>query len=83
MNDLLMQLFASGQIMIEDLLENGAFPFADRLLQSIQKRKEEMIQAQGSIQQSPQDPNSAQIPPEIQQQINNNTAPLMLQALQQ
>lgn len=83
MNDFLMQLFASGQIMIEDLLENGAFPFADRLLQSIQKRKEEMIQAQGSIQQSPQDPNSAQIPPEIQQQINNNTAPLMLQALQQ
>ena len=27
------------------ILENGAFPFADRLLQAIQKRKEEMQQA--------------------------------------
>ncbi|MCH5328527.1 MAG: hypothetical protein J1E02_05870 [Coprobacter sp.] len=45
MNDFLMQLFQLGQIQIEDVLENGAFPFADRLLQAIQKRKEEMQQA--------------------------------------
>lgn len=78
-----MQLFTSGQIMIEDLLENGAFPFADRLLQSIQKRKEEMRQAQAGTQQPEYGSASAQITPELQQQIDKNTDPLMLQALQQ
>ena len=33
-----------GQISLEMLLENGSFPFADRLLQSIQQVKEKMQQ---------------------------------------
>lgn len=41
-NDFLMQLFSAGAISVEQLLENGNFPFADRLLQSIQAQKQEM-----------------------------------------
>ena len=43
-NELLMELFRMGQISLEMLLENGSFPFADRLLQSIQQVKEKMQQ---------------------------------------
>ena len=49
-NEFLMQLFGAGQISIEDLLENGAFPFADRLLQSIEKKKQEMAEMQQQMQ---------------------------------
>ena len=41
-NDFLMQLFTAGAISVEQLLENGDFPFADRLLQSLQAQKEAM-----------------------------------------
>ena len=43
-NELLMELFRMGQISLEMLLENGSFPFADRVLQSIQQVKEKMQQ---------------------------------------
>ena len=33
-----------GQISLEMLLENGSFPFSDRLLQSINKLKQETQQ---------------------------------------
>lgn len=46
MNDFLMQIFTAGQITLEELLQNGAFPFADKLLQSISSRKEQMQQGQ-------------------------------------
>lgn len=50
-NELLMDLFRMGQISLEMMLENGSFPFADRLLQSIQQAKEkieeEMLNRQG------------------------------------
>ena len=45
-NDYLMQFFQSGAIGIEDLLEFGTFPFADKMLQNIQARKAEMQAAQ-------------------------------------
>lgn len=60
-NDFLMQIFQTGQITLEELLQNGAFPFADKLLQSIRGRNEQMQQGQpagGEI-----------VPPEIQAQI--------------
>lgn len=41
-NDFLMQLFSQGAISVEDLLKFGTFPFADRMLQSIEARKAEM-----------------------------------------
>ena len=40
-NDMLMQLWQSQAITVEQLLEHGDFPFADKLLQSIKARKEE------------------------------------------
>lgn len=41
-NEYLMQLFNAGAISVNDLLQNGYFPFADRLLQSMEARQAEM-----------------------------------------
>lgn len=59
-NDFLMQIWQSGQINLEQLLEYGDFPFADKLLQSIKAQKAEMQQQGGT-------PNG--LPPELQQQV--------------
>lgn len=55
-NEFLMQIFQMGQITIEQLLENGSFPFADQLLQQIQAQKEQAMQqqAQAAQQEIPQ-----------------------------
>lgn len=45
-NEMLMQLWQSQAISLEQLLEHGEFPFADQLLQSIQTQKERMAQGQ-------------------------------------
>lgn len=49
-NDFLMQLLQLQQISVEQLLETGDFPFADKLLQSIQAQKERLAQEQGAEQ---------------------------------
>lgn len=41
-NELLLELFRSGAITLEMLLENGTFPFADKLLQSISRTKDDL-----------------------------------------
>lgn len=41
-NDFLIQIWQSGQISLEQLLEHGEFPFADELLQSIKSQKEQI-----------------------------------------
>lgn len=43
-NDMLMQLYLSQAISVEQLLEHGDFPFADELLQSIKSQKEQLEQ---------------------------------------
>ena len=43
-NDILMQLWQAQAISVEQLLENGDFPFADELLQSIKSQKEQLQQ---------------------------------------
>ena len=43
-NDMLMQLYQSQTISVEQLLEHGDFPFADELLQSIKSQKEQLEQ---------------------------------------
>lgn len=48
-NDFLMQLFNQGAITVEMLLENGDFPYADRLLQSIQAQRQ-TLEAQAQAQ---------------------------------
>ncbi len=84
MNDFLMQLFQVGQIDVEQLLENGAFPFADKLLQSIKSRKEEAAQAQQAMMQGGQVQPMQQggiVPQDVQQQISQNTNPIIQQML--
>jgi len=53
-NDVLMQLWQAQAISVEQLLENGDFPFADDLLQSLQSQKEQMQQGQLPQGVSPQ-----------------------------
>ncbi|MCD8318309.1 MAG: hypothetical protein LUC45_05470 [Paraprevotella sp.] len=45
-NEMLMQLWQAGAISVEQLLEQGDFPFADELLQSIKSQKEQLEQGQ-------------------------------------
>lgn len=45
-NDFLMEIWKSQQISLEQLLEVGDFPFADRLLQSIAAQREKLQQGQ-------------------------------------
>lgn len=83
MNDFLMQLFQAQQISLEELLQNGAFPFADKLLQSIQARKDEAEAAQQAMMQGGQVQPMQQnmVPQDVQQQMNQNTNPLVQQML--
>lgn len=76
MNDFLMQMFTMGQVTVEELLENGTFPFADKLLQSIQARKQEAVAAQEAAinNMGLQQPESESfIPEEIQAEIEQNS----------
>lgn len=58
-NDFLMEIWKTGQISIEQLLEHGNFPFADDLLQSLKSQREEL--EQGKIPSG--------LPPALMQQI--------------
>lgn len=57
-NDFLMKIFEMGQITLEQLLENGDFPFADSLLQSVKSEKEQLEQGE----------TPAGLPPELMRQ---------------
>ena len=73
-NEMLMQLFQAGAISVEILLENGNFPNADGILQSIKSAKEQMQEQQSQMQQQAQQ----QVPPEQQAAMQQQ-----LQAAQQ
>ena len=45
-NEFLLQIFQSGQITLQQLLETGDFPFADRLLESIKTQQQQLEQQQ-------------------------------------
>lgn len=53
-NDILLQLWQSQAISVEQLLEHGDFPFADDLLQSIQSQKEQVARGEMPNGVSPQ-----------------------------
>lgn len=61
-NEFLLQIFQAGQITLEQLLEAGNFPFADKLLQSVRAMKQQMQEAQAAGQQMQQDPAQVQQP---------------------
>ena len=62
-DDMLMQLYQSQAISVEQLLEHGDFPFADELLQSIKSQKEQL--EQGKIPEG--------ISPQLLQQAQQGT----------
>ena len=70
-NEFLMEIWRQGQISLEQLLENGNFPFADQLLQSIQSQQEQL--AQGQMPQG--------LSPELQQQVAEQGNPQTVQQL--
>lgn len=51
MNEFLMEVFRSGQIDLETLLEVGTFPNGDKLLGAVRQRREEQAQQQAAIQE--------------------------------
>lgn len=61
-NDFLMQIWKSGQITLEQMLQTGNFPFADELLQSLQSQQQQMQQSQMP----------SGVPPELTAQIGAN-----------
>ncbi|MBR3951450.1 MAG: hypothetical protein IKJ79_06030 [Bacteroidaceae bacterium] len=72
-NDFLLALFRSGHISLSTLLQTGAFPFADKLMQHINIEQQQQLEQMASIlqqptdtplsqQQSPQQPPSQQPP---------------------
>ena len=52
-NEFLMQMLNAQQITLEQLLEAGSFPFADKLLQSVQAQKQEMANQQSMMKGQP------------------------------
>lgn len=84
MNDFLMQLWQSQAIDVEQLLENGAFPFADKLLQSIKSKRLEVEQAQQAMMQGQQITPPMQqglVPQNVMQQIQSQSNPLVTKML--
>lgn len=63
-NDLLMQMWSAGAISVQQLLENGDFPFADQLLQSIKAQQEQIGNGQTPDGLSPQ------LAEQVQQEAN-------------
>jgi len=84
MNDFLMQMFDKQAIDVKQVLETGAFPFADRLLASIQRKEEEMRQLQAGQMQQPGQAQGAPIaiPQELQQQADPRAGQMVDQMLQ-
>ena len=78
-NDILMQLFQSGAVTVEEMLENGAFPFADRLLQSIKSRQQQMQDNQNKLAQLQQPSGTANnpVPNDILAQIQSQSNPIL------
>lgn len=64
-NDFLVEIWKSGQITLEQLLQHGDFPFADDLLQSIQSQQEQI--QQGQVPQG--------IDPNLLGQVQQGTSP--------
>ena len=71
-NDMLLQFWQAGAINLKQMLENGAFPFADKLLQSIEsddKQAQEEAMQQG-------------IDPQVAQQVYAQANPQAIEMIQ-
>jgi hypothetical protein len=74
MNDFLMQMLNAGQINLIELLENGSFPFSDKLIQSVKMRRQQETQAAMGGQ-------APVVPEDISRQIQTGTNPVIQQML--
>lgn len=74
-NDILLELWKAQAISVEQLLENGDFPFADELLQSIKAQKEQIQQGGTPEGVSPQ------IMQQAQQGANMNAVNMLHNAI--
>ena len=72
-NDILMEIWKSGQISLEQFLQHGDFPFADELLQSIKSQQEQL--EQGKVPDG--------VSPELMAQAQQGADPKAMQMLQQ
>lgn len=72
-NDLLMEIWKSGQISLEQFLQHGDFPFADELLQSIKSQQEQL--AEGKVPEG--------VSPELMAQAQQGADPKAMQMLKQ
>lgn len=75
-NDFLMQIWSRDQINLVQLLENGNFPFADSLLQSIKSEQER-------LQKGEQDNFSPEVQQQVQQGVDPEKMKLINKILQQ
>lgn len=64
-NELLLELFKANAISLEQMLENGSYPFADKLLQSIKSQRDQIEKGQ-----MPEG-----ISPELAQQVHQEANP--------
>jgi hypothetical protein len=81
-NDMLLQFWQAGAINLKQMLENGAFPFADKLLQSIETENQQMQEAMNS-QQGAGMQALPQIDPEIANQVYAQANPEAMAMLNQ
>lgn len=92
-NDILLQLFQAQQITLEQMLDCGAFPFADKLKRHLARAREEAQQQQAMMQQAqaqgqpqpPQQGGVAQgetIPPDIMAQVQQQSNPMFNKLMQ-
>jgi Fic family protein len=70
-NDMLLQFWQAGAINLKQMLENGAFPFADKLLQSIEA---DQTEAQNQAMQQG-------INPEVAEQIYSQANPQAMEII--
>jgi len=75
-DDQLRELMSAGAIDIKMYLENSSLPFADKLLESITQREQQMQQNEVLAQ-------SQQLPPELMEQVQNGVDPAAMQNLEQ
>ena len=73
-NNMLLDLFKSQAIGVEELLKAGNFPFGDKLLSLIEEKKKQMEQGKAE---------PMQVPPELQQQMQQGGNPQAQQLIQQ
>lgn len=72
-NDFLMQIWQSGQITLQQMLQAGDFPFADTLLRSIEAQQQAMAQGQ---------PGHG-VPADVQAQVAQGADPQAMAMLEQ